>query len=99
MEYSPGRMHCGAENVHKKMGVHGLRISWQPYVGDEIVVVLWARAPFVIRKAMITWVENRYEEKGVKEQTYEFVGECYVPGVMDGKALDNTDEHRMMTFA
>ncbi|KAK1752662.1 heterokaryon incompatibility protein-domain-containing protein [Echria macrotheca] len=48
-------------------------------VGDQVVVLLGAKVPFVLRK---------YEDC----DGFYLIGECYVHGVMDGELLEDLDE-------
>lgn len=45
--------------------------------GDEIALIFGANVPFVVRK---------------QSDHYQFIGECYVYGIMDGEALEGLDE-------
>ncbi len=52
--------------------------------GDEIFVAVGAQVPFVVRRTTTL-------SPGTGAAVYEFVGECYLHGVMDGEALNGGD--------
>ncbi|CAO2654831.1 Nn.00g115640.m01.CDS01 [Neocucurbitaria sp. VM-36] len=56
--------------------------------GDSIVICEGANVPFVLRK-----VDT---EESVSERHMEFIGECYVHGMMTGKAMDELDRGKFM---
>ncbi|KAF2100233.1 HET-domain-containing protein [Rhizodiscina lignyota] len=49
--------------------------------GDQVWVLLGGRIPFVLRP--VTNVKQ-----GSRSEAYNFIGDCYLHGVMDGQALD-----------
>ncbi|CAF9905887.1 MAG: hypothetical protein HETSPECPRED_005979 [Heterodermia speciosa] len=51
----------------------------QAQKGDAIAIVYGAHTPFVIRP---------------KSQDFQFIGECYIHGVMDGEAMKGVDPER-----
>ncbi|KAG7289155.1 hypothetical protein NEMBOFW57_005518 [Staphylotrichum longicolle] len=52
--------------------------------GDEIFVAVGAQVPFVVRRTTTLLPETG-------AAAYEFVGECYLDGVMNGEAYDGED--------
>ena len=56
-------------------------------VGDEIIVILGASTPFVVRG-----LERQGGER------YELVGECYVHGMMDGEILESGRKQTVLLF-
>ena len=52
--------------------------------GDEIFVAVGAQVPFVVRRTTTL-------SPGTGAAAYEFVGECYLHGVMDGEARNGGD--------
>jgi len=53
--------------------------------GDWVCIVRGAQLPLVLR-----------ERKD--EGTFEFVGECYIHGIMDGEAVDEQHERTERSF-
>ncbi|KAH8704462.1 heterokaryon incompatibility protein-domain-containing protein [Phaeosphaeriaceae sp. PMI808] len=54
-------------------------------VGDTIHIFLGGHTPYVLRKA------NEAAKASGEEAKYEFIGTCYVQGLMDGEALEGVD--------
>jgi hypothetical protein len=69
-----------------KRGYMGLVPSYAE-IGDEIWVLLGGQVLYVLREA-----GKKYVLFGEKE--YEFIGECYIHGLMDGEAMQPLNEGR-----
>lgn len=54
-------------------------------VGGTIHVFIGASVPFVLRRTAQQTATSR------SQTTYEFIGNCYVQGIMDGEVLDGVD--------
>lgn len=58
---------------------HGLGPGWTE-TGDDIAILHGARFPVILRKF------------GGRSQTYQVVGDCYIPGIMEGEAVHWAEE-------
>lgn len=63
-----------------KRGYFGL-VPQRAQVGDHIVVLFGGYTPFVLREGRFT-LDGSLEKQG-----WQFIGESYVHGMMDGEAL------------
>jgi Heterokaryon incompatibility protein (HET) len=60
--------------------------------GDMICIVHGAQTPLILRRLC------HKEKEGVRNDTYAFVGECYVHGMMNGEMLDTGYETEWFTI-
>ncbi|KAH7070744.1 heterokaryon incompatibility protein-domain-containing protein [Paraphoma chrysanthemicola] len=61
-------------------------------VGDTVHVFLGGSVPFVLRQIV------EQTNSSASETRYEFVGNCFVQGIMDGEALHGVDLHTLGWF-
>jgi hypothetical protein len=54
-------------------------------IGDWLCVFLGAETPFLLREASY-------------QHEFNFLGECYVHGIMDGEVMSTVDEHATEAF-
>lgn len=54
-------------------------------VGDAVHVLLGGDVPFILRKT------ERHIDGNESQPTYEYIGHCYVQGIMYGEALEGVD--------
>ncbi|KAJ4301353.1 hypothetical protein N0V90_003445 [Kalmusia sp. IMI 367209] len=58
-------------------------------VGDTVHVFLGGNVPFMLRQI------TQQTSTVTQEKNYEFLGNCYVQGIMDGEALDGVDVNEL----
>ena len=59
-------------------------------VGDEILIAKGCRVPLCLRSLEEDSIDANAAPK--TEKKYQFVGECYVHGMMDGQAVSSTSD-------
>jgi hypothetical protein len=76
---------AGRKLFRTAMGYLGLGPSWMRQ-GDLVWVFEGGHTPFLIRKP----VDISLSDPGRSVSAYQFVGDCYVQGIMDGEAMTAT---------